>query len=74
MDEKLGFTKDHILIVTLIDKNIRENLFAFKQEMLKNPGVNRVSFSRIMLMALLSGKNCIKKQEPNGHSVPFTRR
>jgi putative ABC transport system permease protein len=49
---KLGFSKDHILIVPLTNKNIRENLYAFKQEMLKNPGVNRISFSTTIPMKI----------------------
>jgi len=51
-NKKLGFSKDHILIVPLTDKNIRENLYAFKQEMLKNPGVNRTSVSTTIPMKI----------------------
>jgi putative ABC transport system permease protein len=51
-NKKLGFTKDHILIVPLMDKDIRENLYALKQEMLKNPGVSRVSFSTTIPMKI----------------------
>ena len=49
-NKKLGFSKDHILIVQLRGKNIMENLFELKQEMLRNPGVNRVSFSTTIPM------------------------
>jgi putative ABC transport system permease protein len=51
-NKKLGFSKDHILIVPLSDKNIKENLYAFKQDMLKNPGVNRVSVSTTIPMTI----------------------
>jgi len=51
-NKKLGFTKDQILIITLMDKNIRENQYAFKQEILKSPGVSRVSFSTTIPMKI----------------------
>jgi putative ABC transport system permease protein len=51
-NKKLGFTKDHILVVTLWDTNIRENLYAVKQEILKNPGVSRVSVSATIPMKI----------------------
>jgi len=51
-NKKLGFTKDHILVVTLWDTNIRENLYAVKQEILKNPGVSRVSVSTTIPMKI----------------------
>jgi putative ABC transport system permease protein len=50
--KKLGFTKDHILIVPLMDKNIRDNLYAFRQEMLKVPGVNHTSVSSAIPMKI----------------------
>jgi len=51
-NKKLGFTKDHILIVPLTDKNINENLYAVRQELLKNPGVNRISVSTTIPMKI----------------------
>ncbi len=51
-NKNLGFTKDQILIVTLMDKNIRDNLYAFKQEILKIVGVSRVSFSTTIPMKI----------------------
>ena len=51
-NKKLGFTKDHILIVPLTDKNIRENLYAVKQNMLKIPGVSRTSVSTTIPMKM----------------------
>jgi putative ABC transport system permease protein len=51
-NKKLGFTKDHILVVNLWDKNIRENLYAVKQEILKNPGVSRISVSTTIPMKI----------------------
>ena len=51
-NKKLGFTKDHILIVPLTDKNINENLYAVRQELLKNPGIERTSVSTTIPMKI----------------------
>lgn len=51
-NKKLGFSKDHILIVPLTDKNIKENLYAVRQELLKNPGIERISVSTTIPMKI----------------------
>lgn len=51
-NKNLGFLKDNILIVPLTDKNIRDNLFAVRQELLKNPGVNSISVSTTIPMKI----------------------
>ncbi len=51
-NKKLGFSKDHILIIPLTNRNIYENLYAFKQELLKNPDVKRTSVSTTIPMKI----------------------
>ncbi len=51
-NKKLGFSKDHILIIPLTNRNIYKNLFAFKQEILKNPDVKRTSVSTTIPMKI----------------------
>ena len=51
-NKKLGFSKNHILIIPLTNRNIYENLYAFKQEMLKNPDVKRTSVSTTIPMKI----------------------
>jgi putative ABC transport system permease protein len=51
-NKKLGFSKDHILIVPLSDKNISKNLNAFRQEMQKSQGVIRTAVSTTIPMKI----------------------
>ena len=53
-NKKLGFTKDHIIIVNMRDKAVREKTEVVKQELLKHSGIIGVTFSSSLPMRVSS--------------------
>ena len=67
----LGFNKDNILVVGLYDKNLRNSLQIIEDELLKDPNIENISFSKC-LPSNINSKNKMKVENKNGEMVDIS--
>jgi putative ABC transport system permease protein len=53
-NKNLGFSKDHIMVIRIRDKAVREKRDVLREELLKQPGISRVTFSSSLPMKVSS--------------------
>lgn len=67
----LGFDKDNVLVVGLYDRNLRNSLQIVKNELLKDPNIKNVSFSKC-LPSNINSKNKMKVENNEGEMIDIS--